>query len=124
MYCYRGNHDMAISTLRKGLKVERRSTKLLYCLGWAFQLKDDIPAAIECLQSVIEVDSGYVNAYNRLGDIHFQRAEYNQALAQYRKAIRIAPDLSEAHRLMGRTYAAMDQYGKAISAYTNRNKSE
>ena len=69
------------------------------------------------------------DAYNRMGDIYFSRNEYNSAIEQYRKAIGIAPKLSEAYRLLGRTYAEMGNTGKAIFNYQkaveiNKNDAE
>ena len=114
IYCY---HNNAINILRKGLKENRTSVKLYYCLGWAYMLKGDNTKAIECLKTVTGFDSCYINAYNRMGDIYFARAEYSNAIEQYRKAIHFAPRLTEGYRLIGRTYAEMDDFGKAIRNY-------
>ncbi|MBQ9417939.1 MAG: tetratricopeptide repeat protein [Bacteroidales bacterium] len=127
LYCYRNKADLAINVLRGGLKEHRQSIKLHYCLGWAFLLKEETEGAIECLERVIALDSGYVNAYNRLGDIYYERGEYRRAVEQYRKAIGKAPDLAEAYRLLGRTYVAMKEYQKAISNYqkaTERDRTD
>jgi len=54
--------------------------------------------------------------YN-LGCFYGESGLYNKAIEAYKQAIRIMPDLAEAHSNLGVTYGKLGRYAEAIEAY-------
>jgi tetratricopeptide (TPR) repeat protein len=52
-----------------------------------------------------------------LGNAHNKGDRYEEAIAEYKKAISIKSDYAEAYYRMGHTYKRMRQYPEAIAAY-------
>jgi tetratricopeptide (TPR) repeat protein len=53
-----------------------------------------------------------------LANIHFQREQYNEAVADYRIAVEKYPKFRRAWRNMGLIYVRQEQFGDAVSAFT------
>jgi len=58
------------------------------------------------------------NAYVWRGSAHYTKAEYNLAMSDYNKAIRLAPSLAAAYADRGSVYNALGSYDSAITDYT------
>ena len=56
-------------------------------------------------------------AYQRLGNRHYQQGEYTEAVAAYSKAIELAPNVGLTHLLRGNANAASGLHQKAIEDY-------
>jgi len=56
--------------------------------------------------------------YNNRGVIHFSRGEYEEALRDFREAIRRQPELAVAHVNLGYTYVAQQRWAEAIDPLT------
>lgn len=60
--------------------------------------------------------SGYV-IHNNMGDVHARHKEYDQAVAEFQKAIEINPHYADAMHNLGNTYQAMGRLDDAIASY-------
>ena len=58
-------------------------------------------------------------AYERIGNRHYQRQEYNEALVAYSKSIEISPDADITYLLRGNVYAATGKHLEAIEDYNS-----
>ena len=56
-------------------------------------------------------------AHTNLGSLLFQQGRMDEAIAQYQKALNIAPDYSEAHNDLGLALFQKGQVGEAIAHY-------
>ena len=52
------------------------------------------------------------------GMTYGKNGQYDQAISDYTKALKINPKFAEAYYYRGRTYGEKGQYGRAISDYT------
>ncbi|WP_089721216.1 tetratricopeptide repeat protein [Candidatus Entotheonella palauensis] len=66
------------------------------------------------LQQAIALDPTLKRAFNRLGNLYYQRDAYQKALAMYQKALALDPDYIEARNNLGNTYMQLDMSDQAI----------
>ena len=77
-------------------------------LGKAFQGREDLAKAKSCLKKAISMDEGCVDAYLHLGDLYFSQQEYGNAMATWKKVVKIAPRLTFlAYRRLEGAYVKM-----------------
>ena len=57
------------------------------------------------------------DAHHRLGSALYAKGQYEGAIAEYREAIRLNPDLALAHNGLGSALCAKGQYDAAIAEY-------
>lgn len=74
-----------------------------------------LDAAEVALQQAIALDPTLKHAFNRLGNLYYQRDAYPRALEMYQRALALDPDYIEAHNNLGNTYMQLDMSAKAIS---------
>ena len=67
------------------------------------------------LQQAIALDPTLTSAFNRLGNVYYQRHAYQEALAMYQQALALDPDYIEARNNLGNTYMQLDMSAKAIA---------
>ena len=58
-----------------------------------------------------------VEFYLNQGNVHFDKSNYNEAIASYTEAIRLKPDYVEAFYKRGYAYSNKREYDKAIADY-------
>jgi len=56
-------------------------------------------------------------AFGNLGAEYFRRKQFSEAEHMIREAIRLDPNLAEAHYLLGKIYLALKRKGSAIEQY-------
>ncbi|EFN59395.1 hypothetical protein CHLNCDRAFT_137885 [Chlorella variabilis] len=61
-------------------------------LGFAFFNMDKVDAAIDQYRKAVDLQPGYVTAWNNLGDAYERKKDYSPALAAYREVLTYAPD--------------------------------
>jgi tetratricopeptide (TPR) repeat protein len=67
------------------------------------------------LQQAIALDPALTSAFNRLGNVYYQRHAYQEALGMYQQALALDPDYIEARNNLGNTYMQLDMSAKAIA---------
>ena len=70
-------------------------------LGASYYARGQYAVAMRELQKAREADSGYAPAYNILGLVHGELREDKQAEENFRRAIELSPNYSEAHNNFG-----------------------
>jgi tetratricopeptide (TPR) repeat protein len=75
--------------------------------------KGDNEAAIAHLEKAIEIDPGYIQAYNNLGARYLRAQEYGKAAEEFRKALELDPNCQPAASNLGFTYIALQRYPEA-----------
>src|SRR5437016_6184656 len=118
-----GDHAGAIQALQKALKLSPGETQAESLLGWAqmlheeyddalgtFQkvlMKEIFGEAIEHLSKAIRLDNdkkATLYAHFYLGLVYLQRDMYEDAQTFLEKALKLGPNLIEAHYELGRAY--------------------
>jgi Tfp pilus assembly protein PilF len=75
--------------------------------------KGDNEAAIAHLQKAIEIDPGYIQAYNNLGARYLRAQEYDKAAEEFLRALELDPNCQPAASNLGFTYIALQRYSDA-----------
>lgn len=89
-------------------------------LGVAYKNSGEFEKAIEQFEKSLQSDRHYIAVYFNLGDIHYRRGEYDDAVQLLEYALGLNP-ASQLHldilNKLGRTYSAMDQTDNAIAVF-------
>ena len=79
------------------------------------------------LEKAVTIDPKLGEAFLQLGDLYFERKDFEQAIGAYEKAIEVKPDLGEAHYQLGLAYKRKGEEAKAhqeFRAYEQAEKTE
>lgn len=127
--CGKENLDKNIATLESAVQKEPDNPQLHYQLATLYYEKggsENIQKAIDLYQRTVTLDENYAPGYAGLGVayavMHFNYAPnarhwLSMAHQESVKAVRLDPNLSEAHRALGLSYSGQNQLDKAIDAY-------
>jgi len=74
---------------------------------------DKLGSAEEILNEVLETGSTSLNVFNTLGVLHRKKGDVEQALCQYKKALKVHPDEPYIYYNIGRLYLDMKNTTKA-----------
>jgi len=77
----------------------------------------DYEKAEEILTKAIQYDKNNFEAYYYRGCARVNAMRYNDALADFHKAVEIKPDYADAYFNLGRTYFLMNDQDKACENY-------
>ncbi len=83
-------------------------------MDWSFPSVDNISAA---LQTGINRSAALAAGAKALGARHMQEGNYALAVADFRRTLAFDPSATDAYRLMGASYAAMDRVDEAVRSY-------
>ncbi len=73
--------------------------------------------ACACYQKVVQINPGYIPAWNNLGLVLHGLGKYLEAVSCYSRVIAIDPQVAEAHYNLGNSYFALEDLYKAIPSY-------
>jgi tetratricopeptide (TPR) repeat protein len=88
-----------------------------YHRATAYRVEGYTDRAIQEYDQAIELDPGYVSAYNDRGTAYTQKAQPNRAIENFNQAIRLDPKLASAFNNRGTAYAIKGELEKAIQDY-------
>jgi tetratricopeptide (TPR) repeat protein len=98
----KGKVDDAIASYRKAIALNPRYSKAYFNLGSALEGQKKLEAAIGCFRKAVECNPANFGAHIRLGALLCDvRHEYDEAIAHYRKALKLQPNSALAHDLLG-----------------------
>lgn len=143
-----GKTDEAISRYNDSLRINPHQPVVYNNLGNIYLLKGNTEKAIECYQYAVNEKSDYSKAiinlknarmiqsvqellkanpqnsalHTKLGNIYSQMGGYDEAIAQYQKAISIQPKYIQAMDGLSRIYSNGQDYDKALSVLKNMQK--
>ena len=70
----------------------RAALQVYNALGFAYLNMDKFPMAVQHYQKAVELQPGYVTAWNNLGDAFERSSKKEDALKAYEEALSYAPD--------------------------------
>jgi len=97
---YLGDYASAMQYLDQALVIDRFHAKAYFIKGMIFKENGDTALAISSFQTTIEQDPDYFHAYMMLGNIFADQHE-RIAVNYYNNAIRVNPEMTEAHYALG-----------------------
>jgi tetratricopeptide (TPR) repeat protein len=118
-----GDYVRAIDSLKESDKLVPNQPRTLSNLGMTYWQSGDIDSAISALEratQIIEREGGDNAAVGNLARVYLNSGQTDKALDTYKRAISVAekqleidPYKPEIHILLGRYYAALDNFQKA-----------
>ncbi len=116
LYLYVKKNDKSIDYINMALKIDKYNAKAYFMKGMNFKEKHDTARAISSMQTAVEQDQTYYNAYIQLGLLC--AAQHNPLASQYYKnAIKINPKSTEAWYDLGKYEQDEGYWNKALEAY-------
>ena len=112
-----GRLAQAEALYRQVLQISPRHSVTLHLLGLvAFQVGQS-EAALDLIESAIQANPEFAEAYCSRGNAQYQLMRYAEAVASFDEAIRLNPTISEAHHNLGSALNAMNQQQAALRSY-------
>ncbi|HEV7229851.1 MAG TPA: tetratricopeptide repeat protein [Bacteroidia bacterium] len=116
LYFYVRKYQQSLNYLDEALKLDQYNAKAYFMKGMNFKESGDTAKAISSMQTAVEQDNGYYNAYIQLGLLC--AAQHNKlAEDYYANALRIQPNSTEALYDAGILYQQEGNYEKAQMLY-------
>ena len=73
--------------------------------GANFQRDKELNEAIDEYKRALKLDDQFAEAYNNLGTVYFEKADYGKATEFYEKALDLHEDFAAAHSNLGTVYS-------------------
>jgi len=109
-------NEKSIEYINDALKIDQYNSKAYFMKGMNMKELKDTARAISSMQTAVEQDPEYYNAYMQLGLLC--AAQKNKlAIDYYKNAIRIQPKSAEAWYALGLYYQQSGDYNNAIGTY-------
>ncbi|MBF0280010.1 MAG: tetratricopeptide repeat protein [SAR324 cluster bacterium] len=86
-------------------------------LALAYQSGNQIQLARQSIDTALEIDPDFAEAYNFRGNLHAGSRQYKEAIHDYSKAISLIPDFALAFNNRGSALAHLGQYPEALKDY-------
>ena len=116
-YLAQKKYDEAIQELKEAIRLSGGDDHAQLELGLAYQLKGDPQKAQQIFEDVLgktpktAEGKGLLAAnLSILADLYSQQKLYAEAIAKYQEALRLEPDLAEAHNNLAWLYATCDEF--------------
>lgn len=116
LYFYVKKHDDCFKYINMALKIDKYNSKAYFMKGMNYKEIKDTAKAISSMQTAVEQDQSFYNAYTQLGILN--AAQKNPiAVEYYKNALRVQPKSTEIWYAIGKYYQDVENWDKAIEAY-------
>lgn len=111
-------YQLAIENINKALKINENIARAYYLKGSIYRESGDTSRAISSLETAIEQDNKFTDAFYDLGVIYAARK--NQlAFDYYSNALRSDPNYLEVYYAKAKLLQDIGKYDEAVAEYTN-----
>lgn len=117
LYHYLKQYDEEMELIDQALHKDVHYAQAYFMKGMLFKDKGDTLHAISSMQTAVEQDPDYYNAYIQLG-LLCSAKKNPLAESYYLNALKINPNSEEALYDLGMHYQSIDNYNAAIETYT------
>lgn len=117
LYLYVKKHQESIDYINMALKVDQYNARAYFMKGMNYKEIGDTAIAISSMETAVEQDPKYYDAYVQLGLLY---ATKKNPLAEsyYNNALRVRPNSKEVLYNKGKFYQDMRNYEPAIATYS------
>jgi tetratricopeptide (TPR) repeat protein len=116
IYHKKGKLDLALKEFELALD-QAEYSEVYYNLSVVYRLKGHPDKAVKAAQMAIDLDPGYADAINQLGQLAFDHGALGEALEYFQQALRIEPKHLEASNNLGVLYHRQGLGDEAIKAF-------
>jgi tetratricopeptide (TPR) repeat protein len=106
-------YDQAENELQQALKLDPQYGYAMNLLAYTYSYQNRYDEAIKYFKLYASVSPGDANPYDSLGDLYFRMGRLEEAVQQYKEAIRIRPDFGSGCRI-SYIYALTENYDEAM----------
>lgn len=117
-----GRFHKALSELNLALKQDPHNVQVLLDMGWVFVYTDQLPAASDQLQTVIDQDPDNPGIPYLKATILAKMGQYVDALEAYNKALLYDVNNPQLHGDIAHTFLALNEPQAALREYTIAHK--
>ncbi|HEY3288658.1 MAG TPA: tetratricopeptide repeat protein, partial [Anaerolineae bacterium] len=114
-----GKFDNACSEAAAAVQADAKSSVAQYLLGNAYnqlagvetdlqKRQDDLTKAVDAYLAAIKLDGNNDAAYTNLATVYYQNGQFDEAQKQVEQALKIKPDDSTSHYVLGTIYLQRD----------------
>ncbi len=114
---YRNKHEEAIEFLHRASRLAPEQATSYELAGTAYYLLDQLDAAAEQFRLALERDPANADNFFYLANIEIIHGNANQALKYLAAAVKLNPELGDAHYNMARIYIDLGKMADASRAY-------
>lgn len=114
---YLRKYDEELSLLDRVLRIDVNNSQAYFMKGMAFKESGDTAKAVSSMQTAVEQDPDYYNAWIQLGVIAASKKD-PMAVQYYSNALKIQPQSQEAFYHLGMFYQNTQQYNPALETYS------
>ncbi len=116
LYFYVKKYDDCFKYINMALKIDKYNPKAYFMKGMNYKEIKDTAKAISSMQTAVEQDPSFYNAYMQLGILN--AAQKNPiAVEYYKNALRVQPKSTEIWYAIGKYYQDVENWDKAMEAY-------
>ncbi|MCK4911320.1 MAG: tetratricopeptide repeat protein [Thermodesulfovibrionales bacterium] len=90
-----GVYDQALSEFEKALEFNPENVNAHFGMAIAYMQQEDSAAAFEWYAKTLSMDSEYAPAYANRGMLNDRLGRYEEALEDYKQALRLDPDIAK-----------------------------
>jgi tetratricopeptide (TPR) repeat protein len=122
IYEMKSEYSSAISYYKEIYQLNNDSDVLFKLFKLSAANKEQA-AAIAFLQNYIVVNPSSAEAHRELGDLYYNEKKYDEALVEYRTALKLNPSIKGFHKRYAEIVIAKGQQDEVVTALTNLIKS-
>ena len=108
-----GDAEKARRALETARRLEPQNPLVLFHLADLASHDEDPTPALRLLERALAANPDYAEAYVKVGQIHVRSKRFRQAVGALMEAVRLEPELPQAHYLLSRAYLGLGESDKA-----------
>ena len=86
-YLKEGNYQAAYIQFQTAHRLEPKNKNILHCLGIVYLHFENLEKSKKYLLEAISIDDNFSEAHNNLGIVYMKKAQWNEAVAHFKKAL-------------------------------------
>jgi len=116
IYLLQKKYEKAIVNAQQAVELSPNASVIIFNLGWILRCAGRPKEGIPLLEKAIRLDPiPSVILLDSLGRAYFLTGQYEEAIEEYKKAVKLAPDYRDSHVGLAATYAVIGREKEARS---------
>lgn len=114
-------YDSAVENIQKALEVKQNYTAAVFFLSQIQVDRGQINEAIASTRVLISANRFDPTLYFRLGILHYNQNNFQDAIVAFENALRVAPNFANARYFLGLSYYQNNRSTDAVAVFENLN---